>query len=347
MMQERLNQLPRDYRILVAVGIGLALFPLFFDFINIQTSLAIQILYWAYLGTAWNIMGGYAGQFSFGHAAFYGIGAYTSTVLLVDHGITPWIGMLVGAVLAGLFGLVVGFLSFQFGLKGAIFALATFAFAEMLRLYSTELELVNTSIGIHIPLVNGNSWSRMQFEDTQLYYYYVILGILLFGMVITIQVVNSKLGYYLQAIREDEDAAAALGVDVLRFKVIAVVISAAMTAIGGSFFVQFFLFVDPTLAFGVLVSVDILMRPIVGGTGTIWGPLTGAFLLTPLAEFSRRFVRNPPDFLNSIEGRAGVDRMIFGLLLILVILYMPDGIMGTIPRLWQRVRRRIAWRFSQ
>ncbi len=217
----------------------------------------------------------------------------------------------------------------------------------MLRLYSTELELVNTSIGIHIPLVGGDSWERMQFEETRLYYYYVMLGILLVGLVVTIQIVHSKLGYYLQAIREDEDAAAALGVDVLRYKVIAVVISAAMTAIGGSFFIQFFLFVDPTLAFGVAVSVDILIRPIVGGTGTIWGPLTGALLLTPLAEVSRRFVRNPPDFLNYIEGRAGVDRMIFGVVLIIVILYMPDGITGTVPRIWQKIKRRIAWLSSK
>lgn len=342
-MQGGLKNLSRNHQILIGVGILLALFPLVFDVINIQTSLAIQILYWAYLGTAWNIMGGYAGQFSFGHAAFFGIGAYTSTVLLVDYGISPWIGMLAGAALAGFFGLVVGFLSFQFGLKGAIFALATFAFAEMLRLYSTELEIVNTSIGIHIPLVGGDSLAKMQFEKTQLYYYYLMLGILLAGLLITIQIVNSKLGYYLQAVREDEDAASALGVDVLRYKVIATVISAAMTAIGGTFFAQFFLFVDPTLAFGVLVSVDILMRPIVGGTGTIWGPLAGSLLLTPLAEFSRRFVRNPPDFLNYIEGRAGVDRMIFGLLLILFILYLPDGIIGTVPRLWQRLRGRFAW----
>jgi branched-chain amino acid transport system permease protein len=347
MMREPLERLSRDYRILIVIGIALAIFPIFFNAINIQTSLAVQILYWAYLGTAWNIMGGYAGQFSFGHAAFFGIGAYTSTVLLVDYGITPWLGMLVGAGLAGLFGLAVGFLSFQFGLKGAIFALATFAFAEMLRLYSTELELVNTSIGIHIPLVRGDSWSRLQFEDTQLYYYYVMLGILLIGLVITIQIVNNKLGYYLQSVREDEDAAAALGVDVLRYKVIATVISAAMTAIGGSFFAQFFLFIDPTLAFGVLVSVDILMRPIVGGTGTIWGPLAGSFLLTPLAEFSRRFVRNPPDFLNYIEGRAGVDRMLFGLLLIIFILYLPDGIVGSVPRLWQRLRGRLTWLSSR
>lgn len=346
-MRELFERLSRDYRILIVVGIALAIFPVLFDVINIQTSLAVQILYWAYLGTAWNIMGGYAGQFSFGHAAFFGIGAYTSAVLLVDYGITPWLGMLVGAALAGLFGLAVGFLSFQFGLKGAIFALATFAFAEMLRLYSTELELVNTSIGIHIPLTGGDSWTRLQFEDTPLYYYYVILGILLIGMVITIQIVNSKLGYYLQSVREDEDAAAALGVNVLRYKVIATVISAAMTAIGGAFFVQFFLFIDPTLAFGVLVSVDILMRPIVGGTGTIWGPLAGSFMLTPLAEFSRRFVRSPPDFLNYIEGRAGMDRMLFGLLLIIFILYLPDGIVGTAPRLWKQVKGRLTWLSSR
>jgi branched-chain amino acid transport system permease protein len=330
------RRIPVDYGILAVAALVLAVLPIFMS--QFVLSLTILTIYWAYLGTGWNIMGGYAGQFSFGHAAFYGIGAYTSSVLLVDHGVSPWIGMLVGAMLAAFAGLIMGFLFFQFGLKGHFFALGTFAIAEMFRLVSSELEVVNTSIGIHIPLIGGDDWTKIQFEETLAYYYYVIVGLFVLGTLITILVVRSKLGYYFLAIREDEDAAAALGVNGLVYKIIAVAISAALTAIGGSFFIQYFLFVDPSLAFGVAISIEILLRPIVGGVGTIWGPLAGALLLTPLEELTRRFVRNPPGFLDFIQGSAGVDVMIFGVLIIVVVLFMPDGIVGGLQRGWNRMR---------
>jgi branched-chain amino acid transport system permease protein len=305
-------------------------------------SLALLILFWAYLGNAWNIMGGYTGLFSFGHAMFYGIGAYTSTVLLVDYSVSPWVGMLAGALIAGAFGAFVGYLLSRFGVKGHFFALGTFAIAEMVRLLATELEFINTSIGIHIPLVRGDSWIRLQFEETLSSYYFVILGLFIIGQIITITIVRNKLGYYFQAIREDDEAASALGVNVLRYKVISVAISGALTAIGGSFFAQYFLFIDPTIVFGVAVSVQILLRPIVGGVGTIWGPFVGALLLTPLAEFTRSVVRNPPTLLDFIEGRAGVDVMLFGALLIIVVLFMPDGLVGTGKKIWTRLKKQYA-----
>ncbi len=253
----RLRRIPRDYLALALIAGALLILPNFLD--QFQVSLAILVLYWAYLGNAWNLMGGYAGQFSFGHAMFYGIGAYASTVLLVDYLVSPWVGMLVGALLAGMFGFLMGTLLFRFGIRGHFFALGTFAIAEMLRLIATETEFINTSIGIHVPLVRGDSWARLQFEQTITNYYYVILMLFILGMIVTITLVHNKLGYYFQAIREDEDAAAALGVDHLRYKAIAVAISAALTAIGGSFFTQYFLFIDPTLAFGVAISVQILL----------------------------------------------------------------------------------------
>jgi len=335
-----LQRIPLDFTILAGVGVVLAILPVFLS--QFMMSLAIITIYWAYLGNAWNVMGGYAGQFSFGHAAFYGIGAYTSSVLLVDHNISPWIGMLVGAVLAAIAGLVMGFLFFQFGLKGHFFALGTFAIAEMFRLVSSELEVVNTSVGLHIPLAGGDDWTKIQFEDTPAFYYYVIAGLFIVGTLITILIVRSKLGYYFLAIREDEDAAAALGVNRTVYKILAVSISAALTAIGGSFFIQYFLFVDPSLAFGVAISIEILLRPIVGGVGTIWGPLAGALLLTPLEELTRRFVRNPPGFLDFIQGSAGVDVMIFGVLIIVVVLFIPDGIVGAIQRGWHWMRQEAA-----
>ena len=332
-----LRRLPRDLFVLLILALALLFVPALLD--PFLLSLAILTLYWAYLGNAWNIMGGYAGQFSFGHAMFYGIGAYTSTVLLVDYSISPWLGLLVGAALAGLFGLVVGYLLFRFGIKGHFFALGTFAVAEMVRLFSTELDIINTSVGIHIPLVRGDSLIRMQFEETPANYYFVILGLFVLGFLITIWLAQRKEGFYFQAIRENEEAAAALGVNVLRYKVLSVAISGMLTAIGGSFFAQYFLFVDPTIAFGVSVSVQILLRPIVGGVGTVWGPLVGALLLTPLSEFTRELVRRPPGFLTVIQGRAGVDVMIFGALLIIVVLFIPDGLMGAGRRIWSRLRR--------
>lgn len=333
----RIRTLPADYLVLSAVVVATLLLSLFLN--QFLLSLLILVFFWAYLGNAWNIMAGYAGQFSFGHAMFYGIGAYTSTVLLVDLGISPWVGMLAGALLAALFGAIVGYLLFRFGVRGHFFALGTFAVAEMVRLFSTELEFINTSIGIHIPLVRGDSWLRMQFEETPANYLLVILILFVIGHIVTIIIVNNRLGYYLQAIRENEEAAAALGVDTLRYKVIAVAISGALTAIGGSFFAHYFLFVDPTLAFGVSVSVQILLRPILGGVGTIWGPLVGALVLTPLAELTRSLVRTPPPFLDFIQGRAGVDVMLFGAVLIIVVLLMPDGLVGAGRRLWERSRR--------
>jgi branched-chain amino acid transport system permease protein len=322
---------------LAIVAVVLYFLPNFLD--PFLISLALLTLFWAYLGNAWNIMGGYAGLFSFGHAMFYGIGAYTSTVLLVNFYISPWIGMLVGALLAALFGGCAGYLLSRFGVRGHFFALGTFALAEMLRLIATETEFINTSIGIHIPLIRGDSWPRMQFERATINYYYVILLLFVISVGITIFLARSKTGFYFQAIREDEDAAAALGVDVLRYKVYAVAISAALTAVGGSFFTQYFLFVDPTLAFGVSISVQILLRPIVGGVGTVWGPLVGALLLTPLAEITRALVRTPPAYLDFIRGRSGVDVMLFGAILVIVVLFIPDGLFGAGRQIWERVRK--------
>ena len=249
-------------------------------------SLAILTLYWAYLGQRLEHHGRLCGAILLRprrvlrHWRLHVHGACWSTTASARG----W-ALLVGAALAGLFGLVMGYLLFRFGIRGHFFALGTFAVAEMMRLFSTELEFINTSIGIHIPLVRGDSWLKMQFEETLANYYYVILGsfcgrlpgnhcdLAAAGWAIT-----SRPSAKMRKRRRR------WGVDVLRYKIVAVAISGALTAIGGSFFAQYFLFVDPTLAFGVSVSVQILLRPIVGGVGTIWGPLVGALLLTPLSE---------------------------------------------------------------
>ena len=303
-------------------------------------SLAILILFWGLLGQGWNIMGGYAGQFSFGHAAFYGLGAYTSTWLLVNAGVNPWIGMLAGGLVAVVFGLFTGFLTFRYGLRGPYFALATFAFAEMLRLIAINWEVVNKSRGIQVPLRGTDSLLAFQFETTKVPYYYIILGMVLLTLALTYWIDHSKLGYYFKAIRENEEAAAALGVNPLRYKLLAMSISAFITAMGGTFYSQYLLFIDPEIVFGPQASVEILLRPIIGGAGTVLGPIVGALLLTPLSEFTRTLLREPPGFLALLRGHAGTDMMVFGALLIVTIILMPSGLVGWVAKHWNRLVKR-------
>jgi branched-chain amino acid transport system permease protein len=261
----------------------------------------ISVMLFGYLGAAWNILGGYAGQFSFGHAAYFGIGAYTSTLLFLNLGITPWLGMLAGGVLAALYGLFAGYLSFRYGLRGPYFSLVTLAFAEMLRVVAVNTRAVGSSLGLVIP--NREAAPVNFIFAGKLPYYYVILAMALAAVAITRLVARSKLGYSLLAIRENEDAAEAAGVDALGMKLRAMALSSFLTALGGTFYAQYFAYIDPTITFGPSVSIQGLLQAIVGGAGTVLGPLVGAFVLTPASELSRAAIR----------GRAGVDVMVYGL----------------------------------
>ena len=306
---------------LVAAALALAVPPFASPYV---VHILVLILFFAYLGTAWNILGGYAGQFSFGHAAFFGLGAYTSTLLLVRAGVSPWLGFWAGGLVAAAFGCFAGYLAFRYGLRGPYFALVTLAFAEMLRLIAVNWMGIGGPMGILIPLPpGGDSWWRLQFRE-KLPYYYVMLGLLALVLWLTRRLERSRLGYTLAAIRENEDAAEASGVDTQRAKLAAMALSSFLTALGGTFYAQYFSFVDPTLAFGVPVSVEILLRPIVGGPGTLVGPLLGSLVLTPLSELTRWAIR----------GRPGVDVMIYGAILVLVITFLPRGLVGAL-----RVRR--------
>jgi branched-chain amino acid transport system permease protein len=279
----------------------------------------ISILLFAYLGAAWNILGGYAGQFSFGHAAFFGIGAYTSTLLFLRAGLSPWVGMAAGGALAMAFGLFAGYLSFRYGLRGPYFSLVTLAFAEMLRVVAVNWKFVGSSLGLVVP--TGSAPSLLLFAE-KLPYYYVILAMTLGALGVTRWIERAKLGYALVAVRENEDAAEAAGVDALGAKLSAMALSSFMTALGGTFYAQYFSYIDPTITFGPSVSIQALLPAIVGGPGTALGPLLGAFVLTPISELSRAAIR----------GRPGVDVMVYGLVLILVISFLPNGIMGWAAR---------------
>ena len=276
----------------------------------------ITVLFTAYLGAAWNILGGYAGQFSFGHAAFFGIGAYTSTLLLLRAGLTPWIGMLAGAGLAAAFGVFAGYLSFRYGLKGPYFSLVTLAFAEMLRVVAVNTKAVGASLGLVVP--TAVAAPGMFVFAGKLPYYYVILAMAIGALALTAALERARLGYALVAVRENEDAAEAAGVDALGMKLRAMGISSCLTALGGSFYAQYFAYIDPAITFGPAVSIQGLLPAIVGGAGTVFGPLLGAFVLTPVSELTRALLR----------GRAGADVMLYGLVLILVISFLPQGLMG-------------------
>ncbi|MGH7266429.1 MAG: branched-chain amino acid ABC transporter permease [Candidatus Rokuibacteriota bacterium] len=307
---------------LIAAALAVAVPPFASPYL---VHILVLVLFFAFLGSAWNVLGGYAGQFSFGHAAFFGIGAYTSTLLLVEGGVSPWIGFPAGGLLAAAFGCFAGYLAFRYGLRGPYFALVTLAFAEMLRLLAVNWMAIGGPMGILIPLPkDGDSLARLQFRE-KLPYYYVMLALLGATLWLTRRIERSRLGYTLLAIRENEDAAQASGVNTQAAKLAAMSVSAFLTALGGSFYAQYFSFIDPTLTFGVSVSVEILLRPIVGGPGTLVGPLLGSLVLTPLSEMTRSLIR----------GRPGIDVMIYGLVLVLVVTFLPRGLVGA----WERLRR--------
>ncbi|MGH3319863.1 MAG: branched-chain amino acid ABC transporter permease [Streptosporangiaceae bacterium] len=295
-----------------------------------EQGVAVRTLIFALLGVAWNLMSGVGGMFSFGHAAYFGIGAYTGAYLLVVHGISPWAGMAVGAVLAAFFGVVTAFLSFRYKLKGAYFALATFAFAEMLRLLVSNLGVLNKTVGFNVQLIHGSSWVKLQFPAGSKLYYWIPLALLALAVAVTIALRGSRTGQYVMAVRDDEEAASSLGVNVMRYKLTAVAISAAITAATGVYYVQYYLYVNPDTAFGASVSIQAIVPAIIGGVGTLWGPVIGALIVGPLSEATSSLLNNPPAVLAFLGGRNGLDVMLYAALLVVIVVFLPRGVYGSI-----------------
>jgi branched-chain amino acid transport system permease protein len=285
----------------------------------------IFIFFYGYLGQAWNVLGGYAGQLSAGHAAFVGVGAYATTLLAVHWGLSPWLGMLVGGALAAGLGALIGGLGFRFGLRGFYFVLLTVAFAEVCRIVTLNTDAMGGALGLYITFT-GDPW-QLQFQDNRAYYY-VALGLMLLATAIVALVERSRLGAYLVAIREDEDAAEALGVDTFRCKLAAIVLSAFLTGLGGAFYANYLFSLQPNAVFGIPLSVDVIIRPVVGGAGTLLGPLLGSLILSPLAEVSRIYFTRP--------GWTGLHLVVYGLLLIGVVLFLPRGAYPHLRRLLAR-----------
>jgi branched-chain amino acid transport system permease protein len=291
---------------------------------NYWLQVAIWVLFFAYLSAAWNLIGGFAGQYSIGHAGFLGIGAYTSSLLAIHGGLSPWLGMLVGGVVAAAVGGLIGYPCFR--LRGAFFSLVTIAFAEMLRV-GTELTdslfglEINGVRGLLLPIL-GHRPAAFQFVDKR-YYYYVILGLLAAVLAVGWAVKRSRLGYYLAAIGDDEDAVASLGINPARAKLAAMLLSAFFTALGGTFYAQFILFITPTRTMSLDFSVQMVIMAVLGGLGTVLGPLYGAVVLVPIAEVTRAVWGG---------GIQGVHLIVYGALLMIVILYAPQGLEGWVRR---------------
>ena len=288
----------------------------------------IFIFFYAFLGQAWNIVGGYAGQLSAGHAAFVGVGAYTAATLSMRAGLTPWIGMFVGGVLAALLGGVIGFLGFRFRLRGFYFVLLTVAFAEICRIVALNTEMIGGALGLYITFTGDPR--QFQFQDNRAYYY-IALALMLLGTAAVAALERRRFGIYLTAIREDESACEALGVDTVRYKLYAMILSSFLTGVGGTFYAFYLFSLQPNTVFGIPLSVEIVIRPIVGGGGTVLGPIVGSFILSPLAELSR--------FYFSKGGWAGLHLIVYGLLLVSVVLFLPQG---AYPFIRDRLARRRA-----
>jgi branched-chain amino acid transport system permease protein len=308
----------------VLVLVALPAFPRFFG--SYAVTLFTLIFFYGFLGQAWNVVGGYAGQLSAGHAAFVGIGAYTAALLSVERGVTPWIGMLIGGALAAALGGIIGFLGFRFGLRGFYFVLLTVAFSEICRVIAGNTEAVGGALGYYITFT-GNP-RQFQFQDTRAYYY-IALVLMLAATALMAWLERRRFGVYLAAIREDEMACEAAGVNTFKYKMLAMVLSAFLTGVGGTFYAFYLFSIQPNTVFGVPLSVEIIIRPIVGGAGTVLGPVVGSFILSPLAEVARYYFAQ--------GGWHGAHLIAYGALLIAVVLFLPEG---AYPRLARALRRR-------
>lgn len=274
----------------------------------------ILVLLYVSLGSAWNILGGFAGQLSLGHAAFFGIGAYTAAVIASKTSFSPWLAIVAGPIFVLPIALVIGWVCFR--LRGPYFTLSTIAVGEMVRLVALNWSgLTGGAVGVVIrpSIFSGTS---------KIPYYYIVLVIALLTVALCNRISRRKLGYYLMAIREDEETAESVGIDATKYKLIALAISASLTAIAGAFYANYFLFVDPTIVLPLALSVEIVLMAIIGGLGTIAGPVLGAVLL----KLSSEVFRN--EF-------AQANLLIYGALLVVVILFMPGGLMGGFRRLFK------------
>jgi len=284
---------------------------------NAVLNFLVVALLIALAGQGWNVLGGYGGQYSFGHAAFFGTGAYVTAILQVRYGVNAWPAFALGIAAGALLGAAIGALTFRSGLRGSYFALVTLAFAEVLRIIASVAPITGAGVGTLVKL--DLRPEAFQFQSRAMFYW-VILALVAVSLVIAWLVERSRFGAYLIAVRENEDAARALGVDATRVKLSAMTLSAAITAAAGCFYTQYFLFLDAGIAYGPWISVEALLTAIIGGVGTVLGPLLGALVVRSLGEAARLFTGDAP----------GLDLVIYGAVLVLVVWFAPRGLMGLV-----------------
>ena len=303
---------------LAALAVILVALPAFAG--NYALSVATLILYFAYTGQAWNVMMGFAGQLSLGHALYVGVGAYAAGGLFFHYGIGPWAGVWLAIGLCVALGLVIGFLAFRFGISGVYFALLTIAFAEFTRIGFDHIDWLGGPGGMFLRVAQRDTWDILNFRGPPLMYYYAILFLCVVALALCRLLLKSKAGYYWQAIRENEEAAQALGINTFRWKMLAVAISSAMTAVSGVFFAFYYNNLFPEQIFNISRSIEIILGPIIGGLGTLFGPILGAAVLTLLSD-------------GITEGLAalgweipGIKQVFYGVVLLAVIMFLPNGI---------------------
>jgi branched-chain amino acid transport system permease protein len=306
--------------LLVTLLIAILALPLVGNAFFLQT-IAMAFLM-AYLATSWNIIAGFAGQFSLAHGALFAIGAYTSTILFLRFGISPWFGLLAAGIVAALCGCLVGYVVFRLGLRGVYFAVITLAFAEAARVFVLNTSALGGSIGYELPI--RNSLADLQFEGYQPYYY-LALALLVLGAFVAKRVASSNLGLALAAIRQNEEAAASLGIDVGRTKLAVMAISAALVGVGGAFYAQLAQIVRPDVVFSLNYIVQMLLAGILGGLGTVYGPIAGSLAV---ATFNQ-LVALIPAQTNFIAASA---QILYGLIIIFVVVFAPQGIIGIFDR---------------
>lgn len=304
----------------IIIGVSLVL-PLIFNFSPYFQGLLIFVMMWVILGSSWNLLAGYTGLVSFGHAAYFGIGAYAAAIPFLHYGISPWWGLLTGGIAAVILGYLLGIVVFR--LKGPYFALGTLASAEILRIIFGEEEgLTNGYTGI----LYMTTWV------SKYPYYYLVLALAI-GAVFSVKyVMKTKAGFYFLSIREDEDAAEALGINTKKYKNVATVISTFWAGMAGAFYMIYMGFIDPEVVFSLYnISIITILVGIIGGVGTIWGPAVGAVVMVFLQELFRSSIFGlAPEWLSRFHS------LIFGLLVIFVILYLAGGIVGD----WKLIARK-------
>ena len=289
--------------------------------------LLIMLMLFATLSQAWNLIGGYAGQVSFGHAAFFGIGAYGAMAPLNHWGLTPWAGMLIGGLAAVLLALIIGVPVFR--LRGHYFAISTFAIAEVLRELFLSWEWVDGAFGLDAPVLDPGFYNFM-FYKTKLPYHYTVLVFFVVMMSVMYRIERVRMGYYFRAIKQSLNAAAALGVNTSRYKLYAMLLSAFFTAICGSFYAQYILHIEPATVLSLDISIKIVLVTVLGGAGTLWGPLLGSAILIPLSEYTRIWLGGTG---------MGIDLIVLGALIVAICILEPKGIVGLFGRLSLRKGR--------